>query len=111
VTTLSPPRRSVRQHLVTARDGASCGIEISGRGPFVVFARIDFGGIPSGAVNGESRSNLRSGTRTTSLAPGERWLSSEQDVPSRSTAADAPPRSGEPRSGLAQWETALAYLR
>lgn len=51
-----------RQSVVTARDGASCGLEISGPGPFLVFAvtNDDFTG---GAVDGELYSNLCSGTR------------------------------------------------
>jgi hypothetical protein len=51
-----------RQSVVTARDGASCGLEISGPGPFLVFAvtNDDFTG---GAVEGELYSNLCSGTR------------------------------------------------
>lgn len=52
-----------RQAVVTARDGASCGLEISGRGPFVVFARTEPDGITGGAVSGELYSNLCSGTR------------------------------------------------
>jgi hypothetical protein len=51
-----------RQSVATARDGASCGLEISGPGPFLVFAvtNDDFTG---GAVEGELYSNLCSGTR------------------------------------------------
>lgn len=52
-----------RQSVVTAREGASCGLEISGLGPFVVFARLDDDGITSGAVDGEVYSSLCSGTR------------------------------------------------
>jgi hypothetical protein len=50
------------QAIVTAREGGSCGLEIGGRGPFVVFAFTeDFS--TSGAVDGEYYSNLCSGTR------------------------------------------------
>ena len=52
-----------RQSVVTARDGASCGLEISGPGPFVVFARTEPDGITSGAADGELYSSLCSGTR------------------------------------------------
>lgn len=52
-----------RQAVVTAREGASCGLEISGPGPFVVFARLEDDGITSGAAEGEVYSNLCSGTR------------------------------------------------
>lgn len=54
---------SERQSVVTARDGASCGLEISGPGPFVVFARTESDGITTGAVDGQLYSNLCSGTR------------------------------------------------
>ncbi len=57
-----------RQSVVTARDGASCGLEISGRGPFVVFARADADGLTSGGADGELYSGLCSGTRA--LADG-----------------------------------------
>ncbi len=52
-----------RQSVVTAREGASCGLEISGPGPFVVFARLDDDGPTGGAVEGEVYSGLCSGTR------------------------------------------------
>jgi hypothetical protein len=52
-----------RQSVVTAQEGASCGLEIAGPGPFVVFARTESGGITQGAVEGELYSNLCSGTR------------------------------------------------
>ena len=52
-----------RQSIVTARDGASCGLEISGSGPFVVFALNESGGTTDGAVEGELYSNLCTGTR------------------------------------------------
>jgi hypothetical protein len=51
-----------RQSVVTARDGSSCGLEISGPGPFLVFA-VTNDGFTSGAVEGELYSNLCSGTR------------------------------------------------
>ena len=51
-----------RQSIVTARDGGSCGLEISGPGPFLVFAR-ETDSVVSGAVDGELYSSLCSGTR------------------------------------------------
>ncbi len=57
-----------RQSVVTAREGASCGLEIRGPGPFVVFARTEADGITGGAVDGELYSNLCTGTRV--LASG-----------------------------------------
>lgn len=51
-----------RQSIVTAREGASCGLEISGPGPFLVFAR-ETDSVVSGAVDGELYSSLCSGTR------------------------------------------------
>lgn len=52
-----------RQSIVTARDGASCGLEISGPGPYVVFASED-DSLVGGAVDGELYSGLCSGTRS-----------------------------------------------
>lgn len=59
-----------RQSVLTARDGASCGLEIHGPGPFVVFAD-ESDSITSGAADGELYSNLCSGTRvvTTDALP------------------------------------------
>jgi hypothetical protein len=57
-----------RQSVVTARDGASCGLEISGPGPFIVFARTASDGVTSGAADGALSSSLCSGTRA--LASG-----------------------------------------
>lgn len=51
-----------RQSVVTAQNGASCGLEISGPGPYLVFASED-AVLTSGAVDGELYSNLCSGTR------------------------------------------------
>lgn len=53
---------SSRQTIVTARSGSSCGLEISGRGPFVVFAYTD-SSLVTGAEAGELYSYLCSGTR------------------------------------------------
>jgi hypothetical protein len=47
-----------RQTILTARDGASCGLEIGGSGPFLVFAYRD---------RGDLQSNLCSGTRPLSM--------------------------------------------
>ena len=52
-----------RQSVVTAREGASCGLEIGSPGPFVVFARLEDDSLTSGAVEGEVYSSLCSGTR------------------------------------------------
>jgi hypothetical protein len=52
-----------RQSIVTARDGASCGLEISGPGPYVVFASEE-DDLVGGAVDGELYSNLCAGTRS-----------------------------------------------
>lgn len=55
------------QTVVTPRSGASCGLELVGPGPFVVFA-FDDSQLTSGAEEGELYSHLCSGTRA--LADG-----------------------------------------
>lgn len=50
------------QSVVTASDGASCGLEITGSGPFLVFARAEGDGIVD-PDDGEFSSSLCSGTR------------------------------------------------
>lgn len=69
-----------RQTVVTPRGGESCGFEISGPGPFLVFA-FDDSEMTSGAGAGELYSHLCSGTRA--LVEG--------DVPINFTSA--PPAS------------------
>jgi hypothetical protein len=75
-----------RQTVVTARDGASCGLEISGPGPFLVFARRGSDGLTGGAVEGELYSSLCSGTR--SLAGG--------GIPASFGTASPPAPGGSP---------------
>lgn len=59
---------TARQTVVTPRGGASCGLEISGPGPYLVFA-FDDSQLTSGAEAGELYSHLCSGTRP--LSDGE----------------------------------------
>jgi hypothetical protein len=55
----------VRQSVVTARDGSSCGLELAGEGPFLVFAQRDPDGLASGTAGaGELHANLCGGSRT-----------------------------------------------
>ncbi len=56
------------QSVVTARDGASCGLEISGPGPFIVFAHTDDGDWVEQGVEGELHANLCGGTRAVDAA-------------------------------------------
>jgi len=60
---------SARQSIVTARGGSSCGLELTGSGPFVVFARIKSNGITKGAVDGELYADLCGGTREQAGTP------------------------------------------
>ena len=53
---------TARQTVVTPRDGASCGLELAGPGPHLVFATED-AELTSGAEEGELYSHLCSGTR------------------------------------------------
>jgi hypothetical protein len=50
------------QTIVTARDGATCGLEVHGPGPFLVYATLT-DSIVTGAADDELYSNLCSGTR------------------------------------------------
>jgi len=93
-----------RQSVVTAREGASCGLEIGGPGPFLVFARLDDEGISRGAVAGEVYSNSCSGTRP--LADGALPISFGAPSPpvtvSATGEASSPPASsanGSPGDG------------
>lgn len=78
------------QSVVTARSGASCGLELSGRGPFLVFAFLEPDRL-TGGVEGELHSNLCSGSRA---------LEDHRSVP-ESFGAGEPPESGESPVGSA----------
>jgi hypothetical protein len=86
-----------RQSVVTARDGASCGLEVAGPGPFLVFARTEPDGITSGAADGELYSSLCSGTRalTSGALPASFGAAS-----SPAPGASAVPDDGTQRSIL-----------
>ncbi len=87
-----------RQSVVTARDGASCGLEISGAETFVVFPRTETDGITGGAVSGELYSNLCSGTRV--LASGALPTSfGEASEPVPEMSQSATPRAHARESG------------
>jgi hypothetical protein len=58
-----------RQTVVTYAGGATCGLELSGLGPFLVFASTD-SPIELGVEDGELSSNLCSGSRA--FAGGDR---------------------------------------
>ena len=54
-----------RQSVVTPRDGATCGLELAGEGPFLVFAQRDPDGLATGTAKaGELHANLCGGSRT-----------------------------------------------
>jgi hypothetical protein len=57
-----------QQSVVTAREGASCGLELSGRGPFLVFAQTE-AGRDFDIVDGELTSGLCTGSRELSEIP------------------------------------------
>ena len=101
-----------RQSVVTAREGASCGLEISGPGPFVVFARLDDNvGLTSGALEGEVYSNLCSGTRP--LADGALPASFGTPSPPVAVAAtgeasSSPSSSANGSSASGLWFAAIA---
>ena len=100
-----------RQSVVTAREGASCGLEISGPGPFVVFARVDDDSITSGAVDVEVYSNLCSGTRSLAdgaLPAGFGTPSPPVTVAASGEASPAPASSGDASSTSGLWVAAIA---
>jgi hypothetical protein len=95
-----------RQSVVTAREGASCGLEISGPGPFVVFARLDDDSLTSGAVEGEVYSSLYSGTRplTAGALPASFGTpSAPVTAPAAAEASSAPASNTNESSGAGLW--------
>lgn len=95
-----------RQSIVTARDGASCGLEISGPGPFLVFAFTESDGITTGAADGEFYSNLCQGTRA--LASGA--MPSTFNAGTPPVAGSSPVGSSETSSSTAPWIVSGAVL-
>ena len=61
-----------RQSVVTAVDGASCGLELQGDGPFLVFGRTTTSRFEPGIEDGELAADLCDGSRTIadSVGPG-----------------------------------------
>lgn len=86
-----------RQTVITPRGGESCGLEISGPGPYLVFA-FDDSELTSGADAGELYSHLCSGTRA--LAEG--------DVPINFTSAPPASANDTPSDSLPGPESATA---
>lgn len=80
-----------RQTVVTAQDGMSCGLEIVGRGPFVVYAETDGGGLVQ-PRRSELASSLCSGTRELSEGAVPSTFGAGRDpVAAPVTAAPAEP--------------------
>jgi hypothetical protein len=95
-----------RQSVVTAREGASCGLEIGGPGPFVVFARLEDDSLTSGAVEGEVFSSLCSGTRPLSAGAVPSSFgtpSAPVTVPTVAEASATPSSSPNENSGDGLW--------
>lgn len=94
-----------RQSVVTARESGSCGLELEGSGPFVVFARVETDGIVGGAAEGEVYSGLCSGTRALSGRAVPTGFGEGRAPTSQSpTAADDP--TEEDATGVL-WQVAL----
>jgi len=94
-----------RQTVVTPRGGESCGLEISGPGPYLVFA-FDDSELTSGAGAGELYSHLCSGTRA--LAEGDVPISFTSAPPASAndTPSDPGPESAtavEGDGGITPW--------
>lgn len=101
-----------RQSIVTAREGASCGLEISGRGPFLVFATThdSDGGLVEGAKPGELYSNLCSGTRAESASAvpalfgrGHPPRQAPEGIPSGAAPLADADRPDEAADGVPYW--------
>lgn len=97
-----------RQSVVTAREGASCGLEIAGSGPFVVFARNESDGIVDGAAKGEVYSNLCSGTRPLSERVVPTGFGEGRAPTSQSPSVAQDPTTGDAAGVL--WQVALPVL-
>lgn len=77
-----------RQAIVTARDGASCGLELSGPGPHLVFARTEAFPFEPDAADGALRADLCGGSRPLSSGPPDAGLGEPHEA-SAGTTQDA----------------------
>jgi hypothetical protein len=83
---------NARQTVVTARGGESCGLEIIGSGPFLVFAQTQSVDFASAAVEGDLFSGLCSGTRAATAGDDEMFGAADPPVtPAGVVAPDPPP--------------------
>lgn len=76
------------QSIVTARDGATCGLELSGAGPFLVFARTEAFPHDPDAEPGVLRADLCGGSRPLSGGSPDPVLG-QPSVPAPGTAVEA----------------------
>jgi len=77
-----------RQAIVTARDGASCGLELSGPGPHLIFARTEAFPFEPDAADGALRADLCGGSRPLSSGPPDAGLGEPHEA-SAGTMQDA----------------------
>jgi hypothetical protein len=92
------------QGVVSAADGASCGLELSGDGPFVVFASRD-----PGLPEDQYRAGLCDGTTTVDPAISDE-LADLAGVPTPAASSGSPPAGGTAGlqgAGLSPVATAL----
>jgi hypothetical protein len=90
-----------RQSVVTAADAGSCGLELEGPGPFLVFARTSADAAGPDPVEGELVADLCGGTRLASAAPVPAGLDPEGVAPLPGTSPIGGTRSETPILALA----------
>ena len=85
-----------RQEIVTAQSGASCGLELVGEGPFLVFGQLDSGGFGHAVDPGQYAANLCGGSRAIADGgePGLGTLSAPQPPGGPSGSEPVPPVDG-----------------
>lgn len=98
VDTVYKGRAHVQQSVVTARDGASCGLELVGAGPFLVFATTGPDGMTTRSTEpGELHANLCGGSRALTAAPPSSFGIGQPPMAGTAPVAPATGAEGEAR--------------
>jgi len=91
------------QVVTSAASGASCGVELTGPGPFVVFARAEPTGLTADLCGG-----TRSGSAPAGLGTGQAPLPNPAARPDPASPAAVPPDAENPRAGT--WVPLVGFI-
>jgi hypothetical protein len=91
------------QVVTSASSGGSCGVQLTGPGPFVVFAQAEPTGLTADLCGG-----TRSGSAPAGLGPGQAPLPNPAARPDSASPSAAPPDAENPRAG--SWVPLVGFI-